>query len=569
MELTVQNFRGISNATMPLHPKMTLIGGQVGAGKTSMIQALQALLTDQAIPIEGMKKKDAKALVRKGAKSGYASLTWKNKQSEADNQPVQLPESSKAEVYWPKLEKTGDQFLCSPYAAGILTPAKVSPKELTQIIGVLPTKEDFLTEQDMMKTVYGISDEQIEKLWSNIQKSGWDVEQSRIEEIGRGLKRDWEKLAGQNWGVNIAKEFKPEHYVDQTPAELDLALKTAEKIYEHTIKSQAIDEKVKEELQKLETKLNDGSVQKLIDISTQELEGVNAELSKAQALMKELPAIVNDQQAYECDKSHGGCGMLGVIKDGKLQQAPDPNKAKEDASALRARVAEQGKIIQELQEKRDTIVLSIRECKSLLVRCEDAKKQLNQVVLDAPAPGVSIEDAKAEVELSRKRIAAYKICAECHEIKDLLFGNEFLSGWLSPAGVRRQVLVQKLATFNELLSIICETAGWPEVKLDDDLEIRFNDFPYVLISTGQQFAVNVVLQIAITRLDGSQIIVIDGIQVLGDLEDGLLNMLANFPIPSVLGYTYKQPNELRQLNDHGKSYWVAEERQAKQLVGAK
>ena len=47
MHLTVENYRGIKSASITLNPKVTLIAGCVGAGKTSVIEALQCLVTGE------------------------------------------------------------------------------------------------------------------------------------------------------------------------------------------------------------------------------------------------------------------------------------------------------------------------------------------------------------------------------------------------------------------------------------------------------------------------------------------------------------------------------------------
>lgn len=528
MNLIVEHFLGIKKAGIKLSDKITLIAGPNGSGKTSMIQALQCLVTGEPIPLPGLKKKDAKALVHNDETSGRALLV-----SDADTE---------IGIGWPSCKVGGTKFTCSPYAAGMSLPACIPAKDLTAILGVLPTFQDF--ESELMLP------DQSKVIWTKIQQSGWDQAHAQAMQTGRDLKREWEKLSGENWGVNQAKGWTPADYIEQTEEELQAALKTAQKLYEHAIKAEAIDEKEKQNLQRIANEYD--TVLSKIKNLTAEISATSVELTKAQGLLQELPKILNQEQAYEC----WHCKKLGIIQDGRLIEAPDTKQSQDDIDALRGRQMMQNTKIRTLQEKREELNVSLRETKNRLTQCEAARKKLNEVILDAPPAALSQNDARSEVELCQKRILAYKTKGECDELYELLGYNSIICAVLHPDGLRKQVLAAKLANFNELLAIICETAGWPAVTIDEYLDIRFNQRPYVLLSVGEKFAVNAVLQIALAKMDGSQILIMDGFDVLDSkYRNGLITILDSLPIPTVIGCTFGAESDVPNFEGLGLTYW--------------
>lgn len=529
MKLIVENFRGIKNADIDLSPKVTLIAGRNGAGKTSVIQALQALVTQETIPISKLKKKDAKLLINQDEKSGHAFLGWNGKETR---------------VKWPSCVFSGQMFPCSVYAARVVQPAAIQAKDLTSILNVLPTYEDLKGE---FPADVGVP---VAVVWKTITKSGWDIAHDQAAEKGRALKREWEKLAGENWGSDKAKGWVPEFFVEKSLEELETGLRTAEKLFEHAVKAQALNEKEREDLQKVAESFDE--TQKTITSLNSEISNVEVQISKAQALMEQIPKILNKQQAYQC----WSCNSFGVIQQDKLVEAPDSEQTEEDIAALRQRIAEQNQNINALTEQRNYLNLYLREARANLTKAEEAKKKLKAVVLDDEPTPLSVEDARAEVELARKRLTAHKIKNECDEICTLLGMNQYIVAVLSPDGLRKQVLSAKLATFNDLLSVVCDIAAWPKIELDEFLDIRFNGRPYVLLSVGEQFAVNTALQLAVAKMDESKMIIIDGIDVLDRyLLNGLMAILDNIPIPSVVGCKFNNIEDVPDLGSLGIAYW--------------
>lgn len=535
MELTVEGLRGIlQSTTVELSDKITLFTGPNGSGKSSMLQALQTLVTREKMPVPDLKQKDAALIVNDQTKTAKAALKY---------------EGGTIDIKWPSCKMSGPEFNCSVYAAGWALPVNIPPKHLTAIIGVLPSREDFDAEVAGMEHL----DLPADDVWNKIATDGWDNTHAYAVETGKNLKRDWERMAGTSWLPANASNWVPEHWTGKPIEELEQAERTAQKLFEHAMKSQGVSEKERADLQILADDFYKGVPQQKINELNAELNTVNTQLSKAQAALEAIPRAVNPGHAYEC----WNCKAMGVIKDGALIQAPDVKVATEDAQACKQRIDEQGILIGMLQENRDSITLKLKEARIIADRSEQAHKRVNTLGVD-PEPDISADDARAELQLCQQRIQAHKVKIECDETAAALHVNTYLQAVLCPEGLRKIVAGTKLESFNGLLASICEQAEWPLIQLDEFLDVRFNNRPYVLASPGEKFAVNACLQIAIATLDKSELLIIDGVDLLDDvLRYGLITVLDNLQIPSVIGCKFTTEDQAPDLAEHGLglTYW--------------
>jgi DNA repair exonuclease SbcCD ATPase subunit len=546
MDLKLENFRGVTNGALKISDKITRIAGPVGSGKTSTIQTLQALVAGETVPVDGLKKKDGHLLIKKGTKSAKASLTWAE---------------GTTEVKWNAsgIKQTGPEFKCSKYAAGLVLPVNIPTKEFTELLGILPTKEEFDKAMEDMEAL----ELPTEAIWEATQKNGWDGALSNAQNKRKALWGEWTKLAGEPYGSDKGRNFSPPHWVDSPLTDLEVSQKTAQRLYEHSIKAQALDEKAKQDMKDLaaHSATGDGSAAKKVDELNQQLTAISAEIAQTEKLFQEVPKILNSQKAYEC----WHCGKLGVLDNEKMIQPPDAT-SEEDATAIRLKLQELEGLSKQLKAKQYELNLSIRDARAYSDKCEDAQRKLAQVSLDTEPPAMTPAQAKEELELCGKRIAAHHAKIELAEIDMAIRANDVICSILSPEGLRKQVLSAKLAAFNDLLSVICDIAEWPLVSVDEDLQIRFlkpgeaESLPYVLLSEGQKYAANVVLQVAFTKLDGSQILIFDEAQSLdANLLPGFVAILGNIPIPAVVGFMYSRKNLVPDMGDLGVTYWCEAE----------
>lgn len=190
MKLEIKNFRGISSGILPID-KHAFIAGQNGAGKTSVSMALAAAFAGHASPWDGVKAKDAKHLLRDGAKRGHVAL-------QAGEQTVN--------INYPGGSVSGAvDSKASMAALGIVSVATMKPAEaaamLAQYMGAEPQLSDL---------AQAVGEAAAAQVWPVIESDGWDAALARAKEAGSRLKGQWEGITGENFGSAKAKDWRPD-----------------------------------------------------------------------------------------------------------------------------------------------------------------------------------------------------------------------------------------------------------------------------------------------------------------------------------------------------------------------
>ena len=430
MELIIENVLRVKNARIELSPKVTILAGNNAAGKSSTLLALAAVATGETLPLENMKKKDARFLVHDndGAKSGSAELKFNG----ATNS-----------VKWPTCKKSIDRAMASVYAAGLSKPSAIPAKDLTSILEITPTKDDLITSLKDYGELEDLED-LVESIWTKIQENGWDKAFDHSVSRRQDLKRQWSITSGVSWaGDKESGNWAPEDFTGKSVEELDQAISAAEKIYEYALKSQALNEKEKTDLQALAD--SEPAVQKQIEELQVEVADITNALDKARTLLSELPKILNSQQAYAC----WHCGELGVLQGEKLIQAPDQAKP-EEVAASKARYDEQAKIVRDMESEKSQKEYALRSSQNTLIECQKAKTKLESVDLSAE-PSIQPADAKADLERCKRERRALDTKLECDEIYQDVMLSVYLCDVLDPNGLQKDVLGRRLEDFNKRL----------------------------------------------------------------------------------------------------------------------
>lgn len=200
MRATIQNFRGIGEASLDIAP-IALLCGKNGAGKTSIALAIAAAATGQAVPFDKLAKKDCSVMLHKGAKAGSVSL---------------ITEEGNTTVAWPKADVSseGRPPFSTPIATGLTDLISMPTKEaLAYLISLLKAdvkQSEFLTAF----AEKGISDETAKVVWGTVDAQGWDAALKRAKEKGIQNKGDWERVTGEKYGAKKAETWLPAEWDD-------------------------------------------------------------------------------------------------------------------------------------------------------------------------------------------------------------------------------------------------------------------------------------------------------------------------------------------------------------------
>lgn len=247
-EVTIDNFAGVSSASIQIKAgKTTLIAGRNGAGKSSALAALAALLSVNALPIrhadgkQAYTKKDAGKLVNDDADQGEASI---------------FGSDWSTSIRWPscKITREGETPLISDLSAGMVNwmflPTVLRVKMLAGVlevagIGFAPTLDDlasFMVSDEFEV----ISDKKtVGALLDQVKTIGWDDSAKQHADLAREAKGVWRHVAGEAWGSAKANVWRPEGLTLATIrkglAFLGGSLGEVKKAYDVGINSRAMD----------------------------------------------------------------------------------------------------------------------------------------------------------------------------------------------------------------------------------------------------------------------------------------------------------------------------------------
>lgn len=547
MDALVKNFRGISEALITISP-IALLAGTNGAGKTSMAKAIAAASTGRAVPYDKITKKDCAIMMRKGTHSGKVMLG---------------DEQNMTEVEWPSadVKSIGDPPRASEIAAG-LTDLFVmkEDKALAYLIDMLkasPSLEDLKIEFEAS----GINLKIADQVWKVIEAQGWQAAHKRAVETGQQKKGAWAQITGESYGSKKAEEWHPEGLEDsmleQTSDDLQKSISKANSELEAAIGKSAINKSETEKLKELAGKI--GEYQEKIDAFAKEKEELKEQIDKVDEELRNTPNIQGKEPllcphckgAVHITAVHDGIAML--TKAEKV----DMKSAKEASLKHAGLCGERSK----LKGLETNCISALDTSVRLHTHATTAKEKLEEM---SNAP---VEDTSAEVLKLRSMIASlqhqqsivikYK---EAHKVAEQIITNQKLVATLDETGLRKKKLGECLDAFtSHYIEPICNDFSIPLVSIDGDLQVTMGATSYPMLSASEQFRVKCVLQLAIAKFEKSDIVIIDGADILdGKGRSALLKAVYNVEIPAVICMTLNKPDQAPDLAkmNAGISYWL-------------
>jgi hypothetical protein len=173
--------------------------------------------------------------------------------------------------------------------------------------------------------------------------------------------------------------------------------------------------------------------------------------------------------------------------------------------------------------------------------------------------GVDIATAEQQLQRAEKRLAEHRTKIEADRLHRLIEGNEIVIDLLASDGLRAKKLGRVIDVFDAQLADLCRAAGWLAVRVDDAGNIGYGDRAYGLLSTSEQYRVRAILAVAMAQLDGSQLVVLDGADVLDAPSRGqLFSMLGTIDVPALVTMTLARRSLMPDLAvaELGRSYWL-------------
>lgn len=564
MDIKVKNMRGCTRAEIVIDD-FTLVAGRNGNGKSSLLEAVGAAVSG-IVNIKGLPKKDLKDIVSDGVKEGSVLIKGQN----SDGKDYEIG------IAFPKAERRteGNPIFVSGYAAGIDNFFAAKPDDraslLIRYLKAAPTLDDLsrdLADIDF-PMIEADADQKaantrsIKALFDDIEIKGWDSVYQEIRSQWTKAKGAWEEISGERYGAAKVQSWRPENLpVDAEHRHLVAALEEAEASLSEVRKNQTMSSVERERLQAEAADLTYRV--DALDKATAELGQAKQAVTKAEEARAALPSV-DGQPDWKCpccnepiNVSVVGGEVRGITKfegaqlskkelderrkaiagaDGTLQNArTEVNNLNRRISGLEAQIKTSEQAEQKLSSENDSAG-------------DDAEKTAEALA--------SANDAVVDAQNELKAFDALeKATVKAAQIERLgIIGKA-----VAPDGCRQRKLAECLDAFNDnYMAPTCDDAGWRPIVLNADLDVTYNGRRYGLTSESEQWRCRVAMQVAMARLDGSELVIIDGADIL-DLPNrqGLFKATSKCGLKVLIGATFSKPDGVPHLPPSiGHSYWI-------------
>lgn len=548
MHLSIRNYVGIITAEIDIKG-VTALYGKNNQGKSSTLNALTAALTGIPLPKE-VTKANAGVMITDGAEAGMILLTG---DTEDDTATIRYP---KATVDLKGRAPFATQMACGQTSL-VDMDAATRAQTLIDLLKARPTIEELALGMEL-----DVDSEPVKAVWKRIEDSDWDSAHRFYVERGTKLKGAWKEITGGNYGTAKAPAWLPDGWtpdldLTEVPA-LEKALVVARSLNDGAVATRAIGaaERVRREQ-------SAGNLDNLIS----QADAANAEILRLEAAhddarIKRASLVDPGHMGHTCphcskhirvDRDAAGEVLLTKVETGSY--SPDEVKAmrKAIASASGAESAIAGNLG---TARRNFAAL---EAAVLAARADKEWLEAN--------PADAVEDNSAQIAEIQKTITQAENRLAMRQIRDKalarhheIIANQDLIELLAPTGLRQKKLGAVLSVVNSQLESASTAMKWPVVSIDADLNVLYGKRPYgQLLAASERWRVRAVLQLILAKLDRSQVVILDGADILMDgHRSALFVYLADYGLPSVVGVSVPGPSKAWDLEDlgYGIAYWI-------------
>lgn len=549
MKISIRDYRGIARADIDLSG-LTLVAGRNGAGKSAIAEAAAAVLTGQTLPVSGITKSGAGALVREGAPMGEVTLA--------------RDDANIANVKWPSAQYATDGTppTATTHAAGLVSVLDVDARKraaaLIQYLGAEPTRDDLaLALRDS-----GITETAIDVIWKTIEGNpgGWDDAHERARSTGQKLKGRWEQATGENYGSRKAESWCPPDWEDdlatKTADDLAVPVTLAHEFLETAIAGQAIDGAKRKVLE--ESAARAPALAETVERLDRERTGAFSASANANIELRTLSSSAASPPVQPCPHCRGDL----VVVDGRITKPDFDIIDREESARRESAIAGKRREVEDLHARYAADDKSWSAARHDLDQANADAKTLREMPTMAPSAPGAVERHREEVRRAEARMAAFQAKEAADRIHETIASNQAIIAALAPDGLRKQRLIRMLREFNEeRLRPLCAIAGWREIAITPTLDVTLDGRAYVLLSASERYRCRVVLAMAMAGIDGSAALILDAADILDRAgRNGLFRLARRSAAVPVLVCMTLGREEAERLAASGRVsvYWLEE-----------
>ena len=564
MEITVKNMRGCKRADIEIND-FTIVAGLNGNGKSSILEAVGAA-TSGIVNIKGLPKKDLGDIVSDGTKEGSVLIRGRNRDDKDYEIGIAFPKAER------RTEGTVPQV--SAYAAGIESFFDAKPDEraslMIRYLKAAPSLADL--SRDLADINFPVQEDDtdqkaaneraIKALFEDIEIKGWDAVYNELKQQWTRAKGAWEQISGERYGAAKIHSWRPAVLpADAEHRHLVAALEEAEANLSEARAKQTLSGAERERLQA--EVADHGYRVSARDKAKEELAEAEAAVNAAELARKKLPSV-DGQSDHTCPCCNAALNISVVGNEVRSITAVEAEQlSKDELKKRRSAIAQADGELANARAKVNELNRKIAGLETQITASETAKKKLSELEGCSAEESAKIaeaitasNDAVAKARGELRALEAFEAAkVKAAEIERL----GVIGKCLAPDGCRQRKLAESLDAFNDsYLAPVCDDAGWRRIVLNADLDVTYNGKRFSLLSESEQWRCRVAMQVAMARLDGSELVIIDGADIL-DIPNrqGLFMATSKCGLKVLIAATFSKPDSAPKLPPEiGHCYWI-------------
>ena len=534
--IVIKSFLGIDNLDITLHKPLLLVAGQNAAGKTSIAHGLRFVLADDLCRVTH--KKEVKALVREGAKSGSVSV-WINS---ADG-PVEYTRSAATGHMTskhppPAMHPALPYCLDPPSFVELEAPARLS--FLYYLMGVNRSAASItkLLEER------GHAASRIERIATHLS-GGFAAAYTEAQGIAREAKGQWRELTGETYGeVKAGSWSRQAPEVDTSHMEAlkqDIA-RFNDEIGKLQSRRGALIERARLLKRTTETRRIAGDLEPR-KAAVEECQKKFDDLVAEERAIREALAEAKTKVTVEAHAVQGtfgkcpACGESLVYSRGEFRAGkPVAVDVSAEIAAAEERVKEIELALHEVASRKRIVDKLTVDALNAVGQAQAASNALADLAEDVhegdPARDAGIDEQIGAVSATRaeaqRALDALERAAREYQqaaadtkragaIHEEIKAFTSLAAALAPDGLPGELLARALRPINERLRDSAVMAGWSSVSITTS-GILVHSRHWALASGSERWRANAMIGCAIAELSGIKAVVLDSGDILEPSE---------------------------------------------------
>lgn len=537
----VSNFMAVKTAQFDIH-KTTLILGDNEQGKSSILIGLNACLSGNSTPVDGVTKSSAMQLVNEDAREGSVI--------------VAEGESSRA-MLWPDCKVKEKAFALKTSDASLgfnplnIQDKKAKSKFFSDFLGINPNEEDLKAE---LEELIDGNEKVFKTIWSNVEINGWDKASSLYADKSKESQGAFKATTGSSgWGEAKGEKWLPEHWSPDLESASQEALEdakvNAQKEVDACIASDAVSEEKLKELELL--------AEQLPDLTTRRDKNLRL-IEKAREKIRKMGArpekIIPGDVGLPCPH----CGSHLVKMNGILDFADTSAFSEVEAEDRAKEIAKYNEELQNIEHHKSVAEKENIEYEGMIKKATAAEVKLAETLSDRLASSDSQKDqdkARERLRIASANLESFLQKKKAEKSHKAAIYYRRLSQVLAPDGLRKKVLSEKIEELNEEIKSL-----FPEFPLtiDEDLIPKWDGRILALSCESAKWRAGIVIRAIIAKRNEDEVFLVDGLDILSNANaNTLIKRMRKIPANVIYTSTVKKASEVKQLPEKfGKAYFI-------------